>query len=121
MILVILTSTSSLVWLKRHLTLATVTAGVAVVAGMWLERWSIIVPSVTHPRLVAWSTYTPTSTEWSLTAASVALFALLLMAFFKLFPAISIWEVAEGRVIDEVEATIHIPLPPESPSTELRS
>lgn len=102
--LMLLAGMGALVWLKRHLTLATVIAGIAVVAGMWLERWSIIVPSLTHPRLVAWSSYTPTPTEWALTAASVALFALLLMVFFKLFPAVSIWEIAEGRAIDKVES-----------------
>jgi Ni/Fe-hydrogenase subunit HybB-like protein len=85
-----------------------------VVVGMWLERWNIIIPTVTHPRLIPWTTYTPTLTEWSLTAASAALFMLMLLVFFKLFPAVSLWEVAEGRVIDAAQATIEIPLPPES-------
>ena len=30
--------------------------------------------------------------------------ALLIMVFFKLVPAVSLWEVAEGRAIDEARA-----------------
>jgi molybdopterin-containing oxidoreductase family membrane subunit len=105
---------SILAWLRRHVVGGAVIASVAVVVGMWLERWNIIIPTVTHPRLIAWAAYTPTLTEWSLTAASAALFGLMLLVFFKLFPAVSLWEVAEGRVIDAAQAAIEIPLPPES-------
>jgi len=105
---------SALAWLKRHVATAAVIASIAVVVGMWLERWNIIVPTVTHPRLIAWTIYAPTLTEWSLTAASAALFILMLLVFFKLFPIVSLWEVAEGRIVDEAQARIAIPLPPES-------
>jgi molybdopterin-containing oxidoreductase family membrane subunit len=106
----------ALAWFKRHVVAATLVASVAVVAGMWLERWNIIIPSVTHPRLTAWAAYMPTITEWSVTAGSVALFVLLLMVFFKLFPAVSLWEVAEGRVLEEAQAKIEAPLPAGSPA-----
>ncbi|HEX9118372.1 MAG TPA: NrfD/PsrC family molybdoenzyme membrane anchor subunit [Anaerolineae bacterium] len=112
--LLVVAGIASLAWLKRHLVTGTLIASVAVVGGMWLERWNIIVPSVTHARLITWSAYRPTLTELSVTAASVALFALMLMVFFKLFPAVSLWEVAEGRVMDEAAARITIPLPPPS-------
>ena len=102
------------VWLKQRPVTATVISAVFVVGGMWLERWNIIVPTLTHPRLVAYTTYQPTPTEWSLTAASVALFMLLFLVFFKLFPAVSIWEVAEGRVIQEAQSKIEIPEPIET-------
>lgn len=88
-------------WLKRELVAASVIAGACVVVAMWLERWLIIIPVLTHPRLVSYSTYLPTLTEIALTAASFALLALLTMVFFKLFPAVSIWEVAEGRAKEE--------------------
>jgi Ni/Fe-hydrogenase subunit HybB-like protein len=117
--LAILAALTTLGRLKRHLVFSTVIASLAVIAGMWLERWNIIIPSVTHPRLMAWSTYTPTLTEWSLSAGSVALFVLLLMVFFKLFPAVSIWEVAEGRLIDQANAALEIPLPPASATDPL--
>lgn len=98
-------------WCKRHLIGSMVIASVCVVVGMWLERWNIIVPTVTHPRLVPYASYTPTLTELAVTAASFAMLVLGPLLFFKLFPAISIWEVAEGRVIAEAEAKIEIPNP----------
>ncbi|RME73716.1 MAG: hypothetical protein D6784_11465 [Chloroflexi bacterium] len=98
-------------WLKDRLVTATVIAAVCVVVGMWLERWNIVVPTMTHPRLIPFWFYRPTLTEISLTAASVALFILLFLLFFKLFPAVSIWEVAEGRVIDEARSRVKIPAP----------
>ena len=49
--------------------------------------------------------------------ASFALFALLFLLFFKLFPPVSIWEVSEGRVIEEAKAKIDIPMPEPSPTT----
>ncbi len=109
---------SVLPWLKQHIVASTVIASVCVVVGMWLERWSIIVSTLTHPRLIPWSSYLPTATEWSLTVASLALFALMFMLFFKIFPPVAVWEVAEGRVIEQVQAQIDVPLP--EPSTVAR-
>jgi len=103
----------SSLWLKRRPVTSTVIAAGCVVVGMWLERWNIVVPTLTHPRLIPFWFYHPTLTEISLTAASLALFALLFLVFFKLFPPVSIWEVAEGRVIEEARAGVVIP-PPEA-------
>jgi Ni/Fe-hydrogenase subunit HybB-like protein len=108
------------VWLKRRLVTASAIAGALVLVGMWLERWNLIVPTVTHPRLVPYSTYTPTLTEVSLTAASVALFMLLFVLFFKLFPAVSIWEVAEGRIVEDAHKRISIPTPEPSVTRQRR-
>ncbi len=102
---------SAMAWLKAHVEVHTLIASVAVVAGMWLERWNIIIPTLTHPRMIAWAGYTPTLAEWSVTAASFALFVLLLLVFFKLFPAVSLWEVQEGRVVDTAQSAVAIPLP----------
>jgi Ni/Fe-hydrogenase subunit HybB-like protein len=101
-------------WLRTRPVAGAVIAAVCVVIGMWLERWYIIVPTMTHARLVPYATYQPTLTEWSLTAASVALFCLMFIVFFKLFPAVSIWEVAEGRVIEAAQSTVVIPVPESS-------
>ncbi|MCA9967060.1 MAG: polysulfide reductase NrfD [Anaerolineales bacterium] len=98
-------------WCRRHLIRSMIIASVCVVVGMWLERWNIIIPTVTHPRLVPYATYLPSPTELSVTAASFAMLVLGPLLFFKLFPAISIWEVAEGRVIAAAEAQIEIPAP----------
>lgn len=100
-----------LAWLKPRPITATVIAAALVVIGMWLERWNIIVPTMTHPRLIGYSIYLPTVTEVALTAASIALFIFMFLIFFKLFPAISIWEISEGRVISEAQASIDIPEP----------
>jgi molybdopterin-containing oxidoreductase family membrane subunit len=99
-------------WLKHRLVVSTIIASVFVLIGMWLERWYIIVPTMTHPRLIPYTTYQPTLTELALTAGSFALFILLFLFFFRLFPAVSIWEIAEGKVIQEAQAKITIP-PPE--------
>ena len=90
---------------------ATVIASVLVVIGMWLERWNIIIPTVTHPMLIPYGLYTPSLTEISITVASLAGFVLMFIIFFKLFPAISIWELAEGSVIEEAKKQVVIPEP----------
>jgi len=98
-------------WFKPRPVAASVVAAILVIIGMWLERWNIIVPTMTHPYLVSYTTYQPTLTEISLTVASVSLFILMFALFFKLFPVISIWEVVEGRVIEETRARNIIPMP----------
>jgi hypothetical protein len=90
---------------------ASVVTSLFVIAGMWLERWNIIVPTMTHPYLIAYARYQPTTTEIALTVASIALFIFMFAMFFKLFPVISIWEVVEGRVIEETLAKNVVPMP----------
>ena len=104
-------SITILPWLKEHLVEGTVIASACVVVGMWLERWNIIVPTMTHPRLMINSAYAPSLTEWSLFGASLALFVLLFMLFFKVFPPISVWEVVEGRVLDKAQEKAVVPMP----------
>ncbi len=54
---------------------------------MWLERFTIVVPSLSNPRApVHTFVYRPTWVEWSLMAGCFAAFALLYMGFTKLFP-----------------------------------
>jgi hypothetical protein len=115
-LLLILAVLAASPWLKKRRITASVIASGCVLVGMWLERWNIIVPTLTRPRLIEYSTYQPTLTEISLTAASFALFFLMFLVFFKLFPAVSIWEVMEGRVIQEAHSKVVIP-PPEPSET----
>jgi len=105
-------------WLKERPVASSVFASILVVIGMWLERWNIIVPTMTHPRLISFSSYLPTMTEFSLTAASIALFLFLFLLFFKLFPAVSLWEIAEGRLVEEAHSKVSVPEP--EPSQEKR-
>jgi molybdopterin-containing oxidoreductase family membrane subunit len=80
----------------------TVIASIFIDIGMWLERFTIIAPSLTRPRLAfEWAIYQPTWVEASITLGSLALFALLFVIFFKLFPSLAIWEVEEGEEIEE--------------------
>jgi len=78
--------------------LGTTIASVAVVIGMWLERFVIIVPTLISQRLATGSpVYSPTWVEWSILAGCVSLFCLLYVLFSKFFPIVSIWEIKEGR------------------------
>jgi molybdopterin-containing oxidoreductase family membrane subunit len=63
---------------------------------MWLERYTVIVPSLARPRLpYEWGVYVPTWVEWSVTAACFAGLILLYALFAKLFPVVAIWELEE--------------------------
>lgn len=91
-----------------------VAASISITAGMWLERFVIVVPSLANPRLpYERGTYFPTWVEWSLMAGCFALFTLLYMAFTKLFPIVSIWEVRESRErgIKEIKERVREYLP----------
>jgi Ni/Fe-hydrogenase subunit HybB-like protein len=111
---------SATMWLKTRLVAATIIAALCVLVAMWLERWYIMIPTLTHPLLVPYAVYQPTMTEFALTAGSLALFALLFLLFFKLFPAVSIWEVAEGRVISQAHDSMKIPAPEPTEMKRLR-
>ena len=78
----------------------TVITSLLVNVGMWIERYNIVVPTLTRPRLPSpVAAYLPTWVEWSLLIGSLAMFALLYVLFSKIFPIISIWEVREGEEI----------------------
>ena len=92
----------------------TVVASISVIIGMWLERYTIVVPSLSRPRLpVPFGDYHPTWVEWSITAGFLATFILLYIVFTKLFPIVSIWEVREGRMhsVREVQERVKSYLP----------
>jgi Ni/Fe-hydrogenase subunit HybB-like protein len=70
-----------------------VISAVGVLAGMWLERYLIIVPTLARTRLPsAWSSYSPSWVEISITVATVAAMVALYLIFSKLVPTIAIWE-----------------------------
>lgn len=74
----------------------TVVASISVNIGMWLERFTIVVPSLSNPRVSLHGlVYAPSWVEWSLMAGCFAAFALLYMGFTKLFPIVSMWELDE--------------------------
>lgn len=92
----------------------TVIASISVTIGMWLERYTIIVPTLMHPRMpYERGIYQPSWVEWSILAGCFALFTMIYMIFTKLFPIVSIWEVQEGRekALGEVEERLRTYLP----------
>lgn len=69
----------------------------AVLIGMWLERFLIVIPSLSTPALpAAWGGYAPSWIELSITAGTFAAMALLYLLFVKAFPIIAIWEYDDG-------------------------
>ncbi len=75
----------------------TVIASITITIGMWLERFTIVVPTLVNPRLpYQRGLYTPSWVEWSMLAGCMAMFILMYVLFTKIFPIISIWEVKEG-------------------------
>ncbi len=76
----------------------TVIASVGVVIGMWLERFLIIVPSLSHKYMpYSWGHYQPSPTEIIITIGTFAAMALLYVLFAKFIPIISIWELKLGE------------------------
>ena len=79
---------------KRVRSVRTVTiASVTVLVGMWLERYLIILPTLSYPRLAAATgLYKPTWVEISITLSTFAAMTMFYLIFCKLFPAIAVWE-----------------------------
>ncbi len=72
----------------------TVIASTGVVIGMWLERFLIIVPSLSNKYLpYSFGSYRPTWVEITITAGTFAGMAVLYMLFAKTVPIISVWEL----------------------------
>jgi Ni/Fe-hydrogenase subunit HybB-like protein len=74
-----------------------VITSVSVLIGMWLERFLIIVPSLSHKSLpYSWGTYSPQPVEIIITCATFAAMGLFYTLFSKFVPIISIWELKVG-------------------------
>lgn len=64
--------------------------------GMFIERFLIIVPSLSHKNMpFVWGTYRPTWVELSVTAGAFAGFALMYTLFAKCFPMVAVTDVRE--------------------------
>jgi len=89
----------SILSIRRLRTIAgCVIASFGVVAGMWLERFLIVVPTLGHKYLpYSWGTYRPRPVEIAIMAATFAAMSLLYVLFSKFVPIISIWELKAGQ------------------------
>jgi molybdopterin-containing oxidoreductase family membrane subunit len=85
-------------WRRTRTIGGIVTAAVLALVGMWVERYLIVVGGLRVP-LMAYdpAAYSPSWVEWSIFAGALALFALIVSIFAKLFPVVSLWEVIEHR------------------------
>ena len=82
-----------------------VIASCGVVVGMWLERFLIIVPSLsTKPITYSWGHYMPRWPEITIMIGSIAAMGLLYTLFSKFIPLISIWEMKVGEHPEVKEA-----------------
>jgi molybdopterin-containing oxidoreductase family membrane subunit len=78
----------------RHRPVALFAIGVVVLVGMWLERFMIIVQSLSRDFMPsAWHAYAPTFWDLAILAGSIGTFALLFLLFLRFLPAISMAEL----------------------------
>ena len=64
--------------------------------GMWLERFVIVVTSLTRDYVPSsWGMYYPTFWDWATYAGTLGLFVSLMFLFIRGLPAISIFEMRE--------------------------
>ena len=85
-----------LFWSKRLRTNTAVLflASVGILAGMWMERFIIIVTSLNRDFLTSsWHIYIPTWVDWSILAGSLGLFGFLFLLFVRFVPSVAISEV----------------------------
>ena len=70
--------------------------------GMWLERFVIVVTSLTRDFVPSsWGMYYPTIWDWSTYAGTIGVFLSLMFLFIRGLPAISIFEMRE--VVHDME------------------
>jgi len=81
-----------------------VTASVMINVGMWIERFIVIIPTETRPRLLyelVQGSYTPSLTEWLITLSLFSGLVLLYAVFTRFFPIVPLWETAESIEPDQ--------------------
>ena len=79
--------------------------------GMWLERFVIVVTSLTRDFLPgSWGVYKGTIWDWGTFIGTLGLFSTLFFLFIRILPAISIFEmrtlVPGGEAGDEVTEVV---------------
>jgi molybdopterin-containing oxidoreductase family membrane subunit len=80
-------------WVREHTWLLFVIT-LVINVGMWLERFIIVITSLSREFLPSsWGHYAPTLWDWATLLGSMGLFAFLLFSFIRLLPMISITEV----------------------------
>jgi molybdopterin-containing oxidoreductase family membrane subunit len=90
--------------------LGTAIVGFGVLIGMWIERYLIVIGTLSFPRLTyTEGFYSPTWVEVAILIGSVGLFGFLYFTFIQLAPIVSLWEVREGEHIKHRVEPAHAP------------
>jgi len=85
-------------WIRRVVTNvpALFLIAISVNIGMWLERYVIVVVSLSRDFMPsAWGMYSGTIVDYSVLAGSIGLFVCLMFVFIRVLPMISIFEMRE--------------------------
>jgi molybdopterin-containing oxidoreductase family membrane subunit len=94
-----------LLWLPalRLRAIWVVPIGIGAAAGVWLDRFSLVTGGLLRDHLPrVGPLYAPTVPEWTLLAGSVGLFALLMLAFARFVPVVSMFETRHEESEAEV-------------------
>jgi Ni/Fe-hydrogenase subunit HybB-like protein len=105
--------TPQALWFKRVRTSVPALFVIAMIInlGMWLERYMIVVTSLSRDYLVSsWHNYSGTIWDWLTYFGSLGLFFFLFLLFIRLLPMISIFEMRE-LVSEEDEKARHGAVP----------
>ena len=87
-----------LLWFQKMRTNVAVLFAMSIIVniGMWLERFVIIVISLTHDFMPsAWGRYSPTVWDYATLLGTMGMFVMLIFLFVRVLPAISIAEMRE--------------------------
>src|SRR2546425_4277042 len=90
--------TPQLLWFykMRHNVVVLFIMSIVVNIGMWLERFVIVVISLTRDFMPsAWGRYSPTFWDWATFIGTIGMFVTLIFMFVRVLPAISIAEMRE--------------------------
>lgn len=94
---------------KTRTVTGTMVASVSVIIGMWLERFTIVLPTLINPRLpYTKGIYHPSWIEFAITAGCFSTFILLYILFTKFFPIISMWELKEGKELGVTDTLVRV-------------
>lgn len=88
--------TPQLLWLKKVRTTPAILFAVSIVVniGMWLERYVIVITSLTRDFLPSsWGTYHGTIWDWGTYIGTIGVFLTLILLFIRVLPSISVFEL----------------------------
>jgi len=92
--------TPQLFWFKplRRSAAVLFGASIAILLGMWLERFVIVVSSLSRGALPSsWGEYVPTWVDWGIFAGSLSVFGLLYLLFLRYVPLAALAELRRER------------------------